>query len=109
MTDLLDVIKGMNTNDDSSPMERALSKSLEILITEIIKRTILPKRAIKNLALLNNDIFFNEIILDYKENLRDTKKIIKIYESLIKSIAGGIQNQESNSRFSFLHRNKEGL
>jgi hypothetical protein len=103
--DLLDVIKNLNSNDESSPMEKALSETLLFLSKEIVKRTILPKRAIKNLALLNNDIFFHEIILDYKENLKDTKRIIKIYQSLIKSIANGIQNQE-NKKLAFLHRNK---
>jgi len=104
-TDILDVIKGLSSNDDTSPMERALSETLLLLAKEVIKRTILPKRAIKKLALLNQDIFFNEIILDYKDNLRDTKKILKIYENLIKSIAIGIQNQETK-RLAFLHRNK---
>lgn len=103
--DLLDVIKNLNSNDDTSPMEQALSETLLFLAKEIVKRTILPKRAIKNLALLNQDIFFNEVILDYKENLKDTKRIIKIYENLIKSIAIGIQNQETK-KLAFLHRNK---
>lgn len=103
--DLLDVVKGLSSNDDSSPMEKALSETLLFLSKEIVKRTILPKRAIKNLALLNNDIFFHEVIVDYKDNLKDTKKILKIYENLIKSIAIGIQNQE-NKKLAFLHRNK---
>lgn len=105
--DLADIIKAMSKNDDdSNPMERALSETLLVLVKEVIKRTILPKRAIKNLALLNNDIFFNEIILDYKENLKDTKKVLKIYENLIKAVATGIHQQEIK-RFNLLHRNKD--
>lgn len=93
--DLLGLLKGIsNVNkSDNSPMEIALSKTLFILTEAILNRTILPKRAIKNLALLNNDIFFNEVIVDYKENLKDQKKIIKVYSNLIKAIAHGIGNE----------------
>lgn len=96
MTDIMKALENMSTlnQDKDNPMEIALSQTLLLLSKEVIKRTILPKRAIKNLALLNNDIFFQEVIIDYKDNLRDTKKILKIYENLIKAIANGIQNQE---------------
>jgi len=97
--DLIEVIKSMsNVNKaESTPMELALSKTLLILVQETIKRTILPKRSIKSISLLNNDIFFNEIIDDYKDNLKNQKKIIKIYSNLIKAIAKGI-GQESEKK-----------
>ena len=93
--DLIEIFKNMsNTNKSiNTPMEIALSKTLLLLTEGILKRTILPKRAIKNLALLNNDIFFNEVIVDYKENLKDQKKIIKIYSNLIKYVSKGIGNE----------------
>ena len=93
--DLLGLLKGISNinKSDNSPMEIALSKTLLLLTEGILKRTILPKRAIKNLALLNNDIFFNEVIIDYKENLKDQKKIISIYSNLIKYVSKGIGNE----------------
>lgn len=97
MSEILDAFKSLGNKENSNPMEVALSKTLVLLTKEIVKRTILPKRAIKNLALLNNDIFFREVILDYKENLKDTKKILKIYQNIIKFVANGI-NKESERK-----------
>lgn len=99
--DLIELIKEMSMSNsnksESTPMEIALSKTLLLLTSELIKLTILPKRSIKNLALLDDDIFFHEKIVSFKDNLKNQKKIIKIYENLIKAIARGI-GQESEKK-----------
>ena len=100
MTEIIEALRLSQNIDDSNPMELALSNGFTKLIQKFITLTILPKTHVKGLALLNDDIFFNEWIEGYENKLQNTKPIVKLYYKLIIEISKGIQSKESSNLIS---------